>query len=443
MPPEDHKLPLAEAMTALVDRVVPLEGEHAELTRKFDRLGEKQQARSRAASRDPDPGAAQRRASRARSSAAVQERRRVVRDLHNGVENELTSLIVGLALAEQDHDTPPLRAGKLSALGARAQATLDAIREVAHGIHPRLLAAAGFVEAIRAQAGLAPVAVGLVGTAPRSSDDAEQAVYFACLEALQNVAKHAGREARATLRVRHRGGRLAVRVEDDGGGFDRVRGREGVGLASIGDRIASFGGTVRITSAPGRGTVLAAALPRPANRRSRPRLARDHGQTGLGQAVTERAARVTAEIVREGQTTSAGGSLFDHVQRVADAVPEHAGVTAWLREVLDRTDITIAQLRAQGLSRVELGALALLTRTDHDDYRAYVQRIADASGRRGAPARVVKLLDLEDHLADSHAASRSTQPYAWARRAVLLAQGADVHLYAVNVDFPARTGHTR
>jgi hypothetical protein len=89
------------------------------------------------------------------------------------------------------------------------------------------------------------VAVSLVGTSPRSSDEAEEAVY---LEALQNVAEHAGREARATLRVRHRDGRLAVRIEDDGGGFDLVSGREGVGLRSIRDRIASVGGTVRITS---------------------------------------------------------------------------------------------------------------------------------------------------------------------------------------------------
>ena len=138
--------------------------------------------------------------------------------------------------------------------------------------------------------------------------------------------------------------------------------------------------------------------------------------------MTERAARAIAKTAYQGQQTSAGGSLFDHVQRVAAAVPKHARVTAWLHEVLERSDLTIGQLRARGLSPVELNALVLLTRGDHDDYRAYVERIADAPGPHGALARLVKLADLEDHLADSRCAARSTPPYAWARRAILLAQ---------------------
>lgn len=209
-------------------------------------------------------GVAQQRLSRERLSAAAQERRRLARDLHDGVQNELVSLILGLSLAEQDRDTPPVLAAKLSALGGRAQATLSAIREIAHGNRPPLLAAAGVIEAIRAQAALAPMTVSLIGTAPRSSDDAEEAVYFACLEALQNVAKHATHAARVTLRLRYRDGKLAVRIEDDGGGFVRVRGREGAGLTNIRDRLASVGGTVRISSTLGRGTVVAVALPWPA-----------------------------------------------------------------------------------------------------------------------------------------------------------------------------------
>lgn len=202
--------------------------------------------------------------SRARLSGAAQERRRLVGDLHDGVQNELVALIVGLSLAEADRDTPPELAAMLSALGARAQATLDGIREIAHGNRPPLLVAAGAIEAIRVQAALAPMTVSLAGTAPRSSADAEEAVYFACLEALQNVAKHAGHSARVTLRLRYRDGTLAVRIADDGGGFPRVRVREGAGLTNIFDRLGSVGGTVRITSTPGRGTVLAVTLPWPA-----------------------------------------------------------------------------------------------------------------------------------------------------------------------------------
>lgn len=137
--------------------------------------------------------------------------------------------------------------------------------------------------------------------------------------------------------------------------------------------------------------------------------------------MNERTARAIAKTVHEGQRTSAGRSLFDHVRRVAAAVPEYARVTAWLHEVLERTDLIMSELRARGMSLVELGALALLTRTEHDDYRAYVQRIASAPGQPGALARVVKLADLDDHLAEPPCTTPSTLPYAWARRTILLA----------------------
>jgi signal transduction histidine kinase len=188
----------------------------------------------------------------------------VARDLHDGVQNELVSLIIGLSLAEDDRHTPPELAANLSALRARAQSTLSGIREIAHGIRPPLLAATGVIEALRAQAALAHITVNLVGAAPRSSDNAEEAVYFACLEALQNVAKHAPRSARVMLRLRYRDGRLAVRIADDGGGFVQVRGREGAGLTNIRDRVASVGGKARISSTPGQGTVVTVALPWPA-----------------------------------------------------------------------------------------------------------------------------------------------------------------------------------
>jgi hypothetical protein len=138
--------------------------------------------------------------------------------------------------------------------------------------------------------------------------------------------------------------------------------------------------------------------------------------------MTERAARAIAETVHHGQQTSAGGSLLDHVRRVAAAVPRSARPTAWLHEVLERTNLTIDQLRAHGMSAVELSALVLLTRAEEDDYRAHVRRIVSAPGPAGGLARVVKLADLEDHLAPPPAGSPSTPPYAWARRTILLAQ---------------------
>jgi signal transduction histidine kinase len=221
-------------------------------------------ARTQAQGHGDPRGVEQRRLSRARLAGAAQERQRVARDLHDGVQNELVSLILGLSLAEDDHNTPPELAASLSVLRARAQSTLSGIREIAHGIRPPLLAAAGVIEALRAQAELATITVNLVGAAPRSSDNAEEAVYFACLEALQNVAKHAPRSARVTLRLRYRDGRLSVRIADDGGGFVQIRSHEGAGLTNIRDRLASVGGKARISSTPGQGTVVAVALPWPA-----------------------------------------------------------------------------------------------------------------------------------------------------------------------------------
>jgi signal transduction histidine kinase len=202
--------------------------------------------------------------SQARLAGAAQERRRVARDLHDGVQNELVSLILGLSLVEDDPDVPSELSAKLSVLRGRAQSTLSGIREIAHGIRPPLLAAAGVIEALRAQAALAAITVNVVGAAPRSSDATEEAVYFACLEALQNVSKHAPRSTSVTLRMRYRDWGLAVRIEDDGGGFVRIRTREGAGLTNIRDRVASVGGKARVSSTPGQGTVVAFALPWPA-----------------------------------------------------------------------------------------------------------------------------------------------------------------------------------
>jgi signal transduction histidine kinase len=105
--------------------------------------------------------------------------------------------------------------------------------------------------------------VSLEGTAPRSSDEAEAAVYFCCLEAIQNVAKHAGRNAQVILRLHHDHGTLAVGIEDNGRGFDPAHSPEGAGFRNIHDRIGTLGGTVMTTSSPGHGTVLTIALPWP------------------------------------------------------------------------------------------------------------------------------------------------------------------------------------
>jgi signal transduction histidine kinase len=192
------------------------------------------------------------------------ERRRIERDLHDGVQNELVGLIVTLALARQDPGTPPALAETLARLEVRAQAALDSVRNIARGIYPPMLADFGLAQALRAQAARAPVDVSVLGTAPRGTEDAEEAAYFACSEAIQNVAKHAGRGTQVTLRLRHDQGSLAVRVADDGRGFDPTHTPNGAGLQNIRDRVEDLGGTFKVASRPGHGTVLTISLPWPA-----------------------------------------------------------------------------------------------------------------------------------------------------------------------------------
>jgi signal transduction histidine kinase len=192
------------------------------------------------------------------------ERRRLERDLHDGVQNELVALILELALAQQDPETPPALVEMLAGLEARAQAALDSVRNIARGIYPPLLADFGLETALRAQAARAPVDVSLMGGAPRGTEAAEEAVYFACSEAIQNAAKYAGRGTEVTLRLRHDQGSLGVRIADDGRGFDPAHTPEGAGVQNIRDRIEDLGGTFRVASTPGHGTVLTISLPWPA-----------------------------------------------------------------------------------------------------------------------------------------------------------------------------------
>lgn len=196
-------------------------------------------------------------------AALAAERRRLQRDLHDGVQNELVALIVKLALAQQDPRTPPALAHELALLEARAQTVLDSVRDIVRGIYPLELVKVGVAEALRAQAARAPMDVNVVGTAPRSNDEAEAAVYFSCSEAIQNVAKHAGRAAQVTVGLHHDHGALAVRVEDDGLGFDPTQTSDGVGLGNIHDRIQTLGGSFNLASSPGRGTALTISLPWP------------------------------------------------------------------------------------------------------------------------------------------------------------------------------------
>jgi signal transduction histidine kinase len=102
----------------------------------------------------------------------------------------------------------------------------------------------------------------VAASAARRYDPAvEAAVYFCCLEALSNAAKHAGEGARATVRVWEDDGDLRFEVADDGSGLDPARGGGGAGLTNMRDRLGAIGGSLRIESVPGRGTIVGGAIP--------------------------------------------------------------------------------------------------------------------------------------------------------------------------------------
>ena len=129
-------------------------------------------------------------------------------------------------------------------------------------------------------------------------------------------------------------------------------------------------------------------------------------------------ARRIASAGHRGQCTRFGDLVIAHVERVADAVPAEARAVAWLHDLLELVPGAEARLHARGLTTVQAGALALLTRSADESYETYVGRIVDARGTAGRIARVVKLADLDDHLAH-HRIPPGAPPYAWARTCVL------------------------
>ena len=157
-------------------------------------------------------------------SAQDEERRRLERDLHDGAQQHLVALKVKLNLAARQAGESPL-AETLSSLQSDTDEAIEALRALAHGIYPPLLAELGLVAAIETHARKAPIAVAVEGDhVGRYSQAVEAALYFCCLEALQNVAKYAG-DSRAVVRVAEADGELTLVVADDGDGFDPGRDR--------------------------------------------------------------------------------------------------------------------------------------------------------------------------------------------------------------------------
>jgi signal transduction histidine kinase len=200
-------------------------------------------------------------ASRARIVAAADEtRRRLERDLHDGIQQRLVSLALKAGtIATMTPQPVDKIQGELSLLADGLGTALDELREVSHGIHPAILSEAGLGPALEALARRSAVPVELdLNLGPRLGEHVEAAGYYIASEAITNVAKH----AQATvidMRADGCDGALILSISDDGiGGADPGRGS---GIIGLKDRVEALGGTISVLSPPGHGTALDVQLP--------------------------------------------------------------------------------------------------------------------------------------------------------------------------------------
>jgi signal transduction histidine kinase len=203
-------------------------------------------------------------ASRARIVAAADaSRRQIERNLHDGAQQRLVAMAVKIGLlARMSADNPAASHAMLDDLRSEVQATIDELRELAHGIYPPLLRDHGLGEALRSAAKRAALpTVVTMDTTRRFDPGVEAAVYFCCLEAMQNATKHAGDAASIEVRVGVDERALTFEVADDGAGFDPTVGADGHGFVNMRDRVGAFGGAVVVESVSGRGTRITGTIP--------------------------------------------------------------------------------------------------------------------------------------------------------------------------------------
>ena len=216
-------------------------------------------------------------------AAADDQRRRIERDIHDGAQQQLLAIGAALALAETVAGQDEERERALVAqLKAETSGALETLRELARGIYPPLLADQGLAAAVSAHASKAPgqVEVDAVGVG-RYPADLETAIYFCCVEALQNAARHAPGSA-VLVSLAEDEGQVVFSVTDDGPGFVPATPPAGTGLRNMGDRLAALGGSCQIDSSPGVGTTIAGRIGLGA---PRPRDTGDAPPTGNGGAV--------------------------------------------------------------------------------------------------------------------------------------------------------------
>ena len=190
------------------------------------------------------------------------ERRRLERDLHDGAQQHLVALTVNLRLAQTLSSSSPVRAAALLGLQAdAATVAIETLSSLSRGIYPSLLSERGLVAALRSAVATSAIPVTVIAEETvRLPVAVEAALYFCCMEAVQNAAKHSG-AGTLVVRLSEDAGTTRLVVIDDGGGFPHFGGQStGAGLANMRDRLDAVGGVLTVTSLPGTGTTVTALV---------------------------------------------------------------------------------------------------------------------------------------------------------------------------------------
>jgi signal transduction histidine kinase len=191
--------------------------------------------------------------------AELAERRRLERDLHDGVQQHLLGLTAQLTSA-MTRTTDPEATTAFSQARDGLKAVLAELRDLAHGIHPAVLTQGGLAAALEEAAGRLPLPIRIAVPDRRLGAAVEATLYFVACEALANVVKHAEADS-ALVMVRAEGSWLEMEVTDDGVGGVTADDNQGRGLANIADRVSALDGEVAIDSPVGRGTRIMVRVP--------------------------------------------------------------------------------------------------------------------------------------------------------------------------------------
>jgi signal transduction histidine kinase len=197
-------------------------------------------------------------------AAGDAERRRIERELHDGPQQRLVAIAVGLQQARLlvQPDDPAELGELLDAVAEDVRAALSELRELAARIHPPLLEGQGLAAGLRAAVSRVPITVEIdsepLGALP---EPVAAALHFSCLDAVENAASHAGPDAHVRVALRSNEENVSFEVVDEGTGFDPAGTAPGAGFARIADRVGTLGGRVSIESSPGGRTRLVGEIP--------------------------------------------------------------------------------------------------------------------------------------------------------------------------------------